>query len=179
MALASARGRTMALAIVVAGVSDVYDGKIARRFGVDTARVRRFDSISDTVFYAGVAIALWIVHPEILRAHAVYLGAFILMQVVGHIIDVIKFGRDTSYHSWSGRALGLALFVATGVIFGTGSAGPWLVVALLIGMLAHLDAFVITMILPEWRHDVHTIAEALAIRRGLLNQPQTRGTESP
>jgi hypothetical protein len=79
-------------------------------------------------------------------------------------VDLVKFGRDTSYHAWSARLTGALLFVAATVIFCVGRAGPWLSIALIAGMLSHLDAFAITMILPEWRHDVHTIRAALEIR---------------
>jgi CDP-diacylglycerol--glycerol-3-phosphate 3-phosphatidyltransferase len=158
-------GRIIAICIVVAGLSDVYDGKTARRFGVATPGLRRYDSVADTVFYIGVAAALWIIHPSIVRDHAILLIAFAIMQVGGHAVDVVKFGRDTSYHTWTGRAFGLSLFVAGPIVFWTGNAGSWLVIALIVGLVAHVDALVITMILPSWHHDVHTIANALRIRR--------------
>jgi len=164
--LASQRadGRLLAAAVVIASLSDVYDGKIARRFGVDTAGLRRFDSIADTVFYIFVAAAIWILHPEIIRSHWLLLAVFIAMQIGGHLFDLKKFGRDTSYHTWTGRAFGFSLFVAATLIFWTGSAVPWLAIALIIGIIAHIDALIITLTLPEWHHDVHTIANARRIR---------------
>ena len=165
--------RWIALAVIVAALSDVYDGKIARHFGVASAGLRRFDSIADTVFYTGVGLSLWLSHPDIVRSHAVLLIAFVVMQVAGHAVDVWKFGRDTSYHTWSGRAFGLMLFVSMTLIFWTGQSGGWLTAALIVGMLAHLDAFVITMVLPEWDHDVHTIRNAGRIRRAVMRRRMT------
>jgi CDP-diacylglycerol--glycerol-3-phosphate 3-phosphatidyltransferase len=164
--LASQRadGRLLAAAVIIASLSDVYDGKIARRFGVDTPGLRRFDSISDTVFYIFVAAAIWILHPDIIRSHGLLLCVFIAMQIGGHLFDLKKFGRDTSYHTWTGRAFGLSLFVAATLIFWTGSAVPWLAIALITGIISHIDALIITLTLPEWHHDVHTIANARRIR---------------
>ena len=163
-----ADGRLIALALLAALVSDVYDGRIARRFGVDTAQLRRLDSVADSIFYVCAALALWIAHPDVVAAHAWLLGGFFGMQLVGYMIDLVKFGRDTSYHAWSARATGALLFVATTAILCLGRAGPLLAIALVVGMLSHLDAFAITMILPEWRHDVHTIRAALVIREAVM-----------
>jgi CDP-diacylglycerol--glycerol-3-phosphate 3-phosphatidyltransferase len=164
--LASQRadGRLLAAAVVIAGISDVYDGKIARHFGVDTPGLRRFDSIADTLFYLCIAAAVWMVHPDIIRSHWPLLAAFMAMQIGGHLFDLKKFGRDTSYHTWTGRAFGLSLFLAVPLIFWTGHAAPWLAIALIIGLISHIDALIITLTLPEWRHDVHTIANARRIR---------------
>jgi phosphatidylglycerophosphate synthase len=159
-----ADGRLLAAAVLIASLSDVYDGKIARRFGVDTPGLRRFDSIADTVFYIFVAAAIWMIHPDVIRSHWLLLAAFIAMQVGGHLLDLKKFGRDTSYHTWTGRAFGLSLFVAATFIFWTGTAVPWLAIALIVGIISHIDALIITLTLPEWHHDVHTIANARRIR---------------
>jgi phosphatidylglycerophosphate synthase len=164
LAIQNVDGRFLAGIVIVASISDVYDGKVARRFGVDTPGLRRFDSIADTLFYICIAAAIWIIHPDIIRSHWLLLVAFAVMQVGGHLLDLKKFGRDTSYHTWTGRAFGLALLIAGTLIFWTGTAAPWLAIALVIGLVAHIDALIITLTLPEWHHDVHTIANARRIR---------------
>ena len=60
----------LAWLVVAALASDIFDGVLARRWRCDTAGVRLFDSMADTVFYVCVAIALWIGHPHLLRANA-------------------------------------------------------------------------------------------------------------
>jgi CDP-diacylglycerol--glycerol-3-phosphate 3-phosphatidyltransferase len=166
IAAAGGDGRILAGAVIVATVTDIFDGRVARRFGVATAALRRFDSIADTVFYIGAGVALWLLHADLLRARFVLIAVFVALQVGGHLIDVWKFGRDTSYHTWSGRVFGVLLGVATTVIFWAGGGGLWFSIALVAGIIAHVDALVITMILPEWYHDVHTIRNALRLRAG-------------
>src|SRR5580658_7147584 len=58
---------TLAAMVVAAMVSDIFDGVLARRWGSDTAGVRLFDSMADTVFYLCVGAALWLTRPEVLR----------------------------------------------------------------------------------------------------------------
>ena len=178
--LASQRadGRLLAAAVIIASLSDVYDGRIARRFGVDTPGLRRFDSITDTVFYIFVAAAIWMIHPDIIRSHWLLLFAFAVMQVGGHLFDLKKFGRDTSYHTWTGRVFGLSLLIASTLIFWTGTAVPWLAIALLVGIISHVDALIISLTLPKWHHDVHTIADARRIRDD-FRQRRHPSTELP
>src|ERR1700743_3449853 len=63
-------GLALAGIVVAALVSDVYDGVLARRWNCDTAEVRLFDSMADTVFYLCTAVALWIRLPQLWRSHA-------------------------------------------------------------------------------------------------------------
>lgn len=158
-------GRILAGAVVIATLTDVFDGKVARRFGVATAGLRRFDSMADTIFYVGAGIALWLRHADVVRERALLIIAFVAMQAGGHLFDVWKFGRDTSYHTWSGRVFGVLLCVATTAIFWGSTTSGWLTLALVAGIIAHADAFIITMILPAWQHDVHSIPNALRLRR--------------
>src|SRR5439155_4023289 len=98
----------------------------------------------------------------------------------GHAIDLKKFGRSTSYHTWSGRAFGVLLFIACAVILSGANGEAWLVAALVWGMVAHVDAFAISMILPEWRHDVGTIRRAFRLRRAMLaDQDGDAGASEP
>jgi CDP-diacylglycerol--glycerol-3-phosphate 3-phosphatidyltransferase len=157
-------GRLLGSGVIVATLTDICDGVVARRFGVASAALRRFDSVADTVFYAGTGVALWLRHSDMLRQRGVLIVAFVVMQVGGHLFDVWKFGRDTSYHTWSGRTFGAVLCIATTLVFWTGHGGAWLTTALVIGLIAHVDAFAISMILPEWHHDVNTIRNAMRLR---------------
>jgi phosphatidylglycerophosphate synthase len=52
---AGAPGVVFASVVLVAFVSDYFDGVIARRLGVASAELRHFDSRADLVFYATAA----------------------------------------------------------------------------------------------------------------------------
>ena len=65
-AACSWNGFALAGMVVAALVSDIYDGVLARRWRCDTAGVRLFDSMADTVFYLCTAAALWVSEPQAL-----------------------------------------------------------------------------------------------------------------
>jgi CDP-diacylglycerol--glycerol-3-phosphate 3-phosphatidyltransferase len=134
----------------------VYDGVIARRFGVATAGLRRLDSGVDTVFYLAAAFCLWRLHPEAIVAHRWLIGAVIGTQVINHAFEIWKLGREASYHAWAAKAWGAALFAALVLLFVSGN-DSLLVFALCLGLLSHLENFCITMVLTESRSDVRSI----------------------
>ena len=60
--------RIVYLAVLVVGtVSDILDGILARRFGVTTPKLRRYDSVTDVIYYSFILAVAWIVcRPAIL-----------------------------------------------------------------------------------------------------------------
>jgi hypothetical protein len=50
----------------------------------------------------------------------------------------------------------------------------YLVLAIVAGFISHADCLAITMVLPEWRHDVATVYDALAIRRAAAARRKVR-----
>jgi CDP-diacylglycerol--glycerol-3-phosphate 3-phosphatidyltransferase len=137
-------------------VSDVYDGIVARRFGVATAGLRRLDSAVDTVFYLAAAFCLWRLHPDAIVSHRWLIAAVIGTLVVNHAFELWKFGREASYHAWLAKAWGASLFAALIFLFVAGN--DWLLtVALWVGIASHTENFLITLMLPEWRHDVKSV----------------------
>jgi CDP-diacylglycerol--glycerol-3-phosphate 3-phosphatidyltransferase len=137
---------------------------ILRRAGVDEPELRRWDTIADTIFYMGAAAAAYISYPHVLWKNVVLIMIVMGAQVVGHILEVSRFGRAASYHAWSGRLWGWAIAIAFLGLFGLGS-GVFLTAALVCGLISQLDNMAITLILPDWRNDVRSVVHALRIRQ--------------
>jgi phosphatidylglycerophosphate synthase len=149
-------GRTAAVVLAAGFVSDVYDGIVARRFGVATAGLRRLDSAVDTVFYLAAAFCVWKLHPGAILSHRWLILAVVATLVVGHVVEIRKFGREASYHAWLAKLWGAALFAALVFLFIAGD--DWLLtVALWIGIASHAENFLITLLLPECRSDVRSV----------------------
>lgn len=159
VAVTRGSGRVAAWLLAVGFVSDVYDGVIARRFGVATAGLRRLDSAVDTVFYLAAAVCVWRLHPDAILSHGWLIAAVIGTQVVNHAFEFWKFGREASYHAWSAKAWGASLFVALVFLF-VAADDRLLTVALVLGIVSHVENFLITLTLREWRHDVKSVFHA-------------------
>jgi len=162
---ASAPGVAFAGVVLVAFVSDYFDGVIARRLGVATPELRHFDSRADLVFYATAAWAVWRLHPDVVRSIAVPGLVVVGLDVVRHVFDFAKFGRDVAYHAWSSKVWGLSLALALVLLMGFGVSQPFVGITVILGLIAQIEGLLISVALPVWTHDVPTLVYALRIRK--------------
>ena len=163
-------GTGLAAVVVSALMSDIYDGVLARRWKCDTAGVRLFDSIADTVFYLCVGFALWFGRSPALRDNAALLMLVIGMELAHYALDFAKFGKPASYHSYLAKAWGLVMAGAVVVAFATGGGALLIRVSLAVGLLCKAEGLAMSLILPEWTRDVKAIAAAVRLRRDHINQ---------
>jgi CDP-diacylglycerol--glycerol-3-phosphate 3-phosphatidyltransferase len=172
---AGAPGPVFAGVVLVAFVSDYFDGVIARRLGVASAELRHFDSRADLVFYATAAWAVWRLHPDVVRSVAVPGLIVIGLDVVRHVFDFAKFGRDVAYHAWSSKVWGLSLALALVLLMGFGVSEPFVGIAVILGLIAQIEGLLISVALPVWTHDVPTLIHALRIRNTPAGRPAGDG----
>jgi CDP-diacylglycerol--glycerol-3-phosphate 3-phosphatidyltransferase len=151
--------------LVVAFLSDVFDGIIARRLAMATPALRRLDSMADSVFYLSAMFAAWHLHPSALTSRAQALWVLAALELVRYLFDFAKFGREASYHMWSSKLWGLALFAGFFGLLVFADEGLPVTVAVYVGIAADLEGLAISAVLREWRTDVPTLMHALR-RRG-------------
>lgn len=149
----------------VAILSDILDGIMARRAGSATVRLRRLDSLVDSIFFLFVAAAAGVAHGGVLLAHGTLVAAMLALWLLSQLPALIKFGQAAAYHAYSAKAAGLALLAAGVRLFGTGQGGWLLDAALWVAIFSHLDRIAITLLLPGWRTDVSWVGAAWTERQ--------------
>ncbi|MBD2741516.1 CDP-alcohol phosphatidyltransferase family protein [Coleofasciculus sp. FACHB-1120] len=148
---------------VLAFLSDIFDGVIARRIGVSTASLRQADSLADVCLYLCIGISAWLVHPDVITEFSIPLSLIILMQLIWLVVNLAKYGKPASYHTYSAKTWGVTLFIATIALFGFNYAGFTLFMMIAVGCLHTLEEIAMTLILPTWTHDVLSIVHARKI----------------
>lgn len=165
-------GLVMAGMIVAALLSDIFDGVLARRWKCDTARLRLFDTMADTVFYLGVLIALWSARPALWASVQAGILALLIAEAANHGLALARFGKPPSYHSYLAKAWGLVLAATMMTAFAGGPAhwmAHWMMVAsIAVGIACNVQGMAMTLILPEWRRDIRSIRVAWTVRGELL-----------
>ena len=167
-------GLTLAWIVVATLMSDIFDGVLARRWRCDTAGVRLFDSMADTVFYGCVTIAIWIGQPQLLRDNAGLLAALLALEGGSFGLNFAKFGKPASYHSYLAKAWGLTMATAVVAVFASRHARPLLPVALALGIACNLEGLAMSLVLPVWRKDVKTLHAAWRLRVEMRGRPEMR-----
>ena len=158
-------GGAYILLLVVAAATDYYDGVLARKYNVETASLRQWDSIADTIFFLGVLAGMWIAYPKIYATYSWAIYSIIGLELVRYVIDWAKFRRGASYHAWSAKTFGVSLLIATIAIMGFGKPEPFLPVALLLGIISELEGLLMSLILKIWTYNIKHIGIALRMRK--------------
>ncbi len=168
-ALDSQTGIGFFIGYIIAVLSDIFDGIIARRLGVSTTRLRQADSWADISLYLCIAISTWLVFPQVLLNFRVPLLMAIMAQLSLFTISLIKFKKFPSFHTYTAKVWGLTLLAATVGLFGFGyDKVLWL--AIMLCLINSLEEIVMTILLPEWQCDVLSLLHALDIRKKMRTE---------
>ncbi|BAT56630.1 CDP-diacylglycerol--glycerol-3-phosphate 3-phosphatidyltransferase (plasmid) [Nostoc sp. NIES-3756] len=153
---------------VIAVLSDIFDGIIARRLKVSTAQLRQADSWADICLYLCVAISTWLVYPQVIIDFRVPLLSAIAIQLILFAISLIKFQKFPSFHTYTAKAWGLALLAATVGLFGFGYVNTlWFAIALC--WINSLEEIAMTLLLPTWQCDILSIFHVVELRKALMH----------
>ncbi|WEN15453.1 CDP-alcohol phosphatidyltransferase family protein [Rhodanobacter sp. AS-Z3] len=155
----------LGIVLVTGFLSDVFDGVMARRLGVATATLRRLDSLADSVFYVCAMFAAWHLHEGQVRDYLIPLGVLLVVELSRYAFDYAKFRREASYHMWSSKVWGLALFAGFFCLLALGRGGWPVALAIYLGIVADLEGFAISMTLKQWQTDVPSLYHAIQLRR--------------
>ena len=148
-------------------ISDILDGIIARKQGVSSAKLRRMDSQTDMIFWLSLGFATWILFPQLIADNSIIIWTILAMELACYLISFVKFKRETCTHAFLSKLWGLTLLIAFTSLIGFNHAGIPFTVAIVMGLISHIDRILITLILPRWTHDIPSAYHAYLIRRGI------------
>ena len=152
---------------VIAVLSDIFDGIIARRLKVSTTQLRQADSWADICLYLCVAISTWLIYPQEIINFLLPLLSAITIQLILFAISLIKFQKLPSFHTYTAKAWGLTLLIATVGLFGFSYANTlWL--PIIFCWINSLEEIAMTLLLPIWQCDVLSIFHAVELRKALM-----------
>ncbi len=152
--------------LVVALLSDIADGLIARIFSFTSPLGARLDSIGDALLFAVAAFGIWVFHETVIRAYWPAFALVLALWLVEHLAALWRYGRLSSFHTYASRVAAYALGIFVGVLFVWGLQ-PWLLyLATGLSVLASLEECVLLMLVPEWRADVRGAWWVVRDRRG-------------
>ena len=152
-------------------LSDIFDGIIARKLGVADLHLRRIDSQVDLVFWLSVGFTAYMLHPETIRQYRWPIVILFAGEASCYLVSFIRFGKETCTHAWASKLFGLCMLMAFTTLIGFGTGGYFMLQALVVGYLSHLDRILITLVIPHWTHDIPSVYHAYLIKKG---KPFTR-----
>lgn len=136
--------RAAGVALAVAAVTDILDGRLARMLQVTSAMGSRLDSIADSL--VGFSAIGWLVllEPDVLRNHPVFFSAAPLAAVTLLWLGWLKYRKVADFHLTSGRAAGVAgyLFLIQLFLFDR-HIEPLLYAVMTLSWIVAIEAFLV------------------------------------
>lgn len=121
--------RLIYLPILIAGtLSDIFDGILARRFGVAAPRLRRYDSITDAVYYLFILGVAWILCRPVIVRNIFALALLISSEAIVILVSFARFGSYPATHSYLAKFYGLCLAAALAALLAF-NASSWAILA--------------------------------------------------
>ncbi|BAU14473.1 CDP-diacylglycerol--glycerol-3-phosphate 3-phosphatidyltransferase [Leptolyngbya sp. NIES-3755] len=148
---------------ILAILSDIFDGIIARKLEVSTSQLRQADSWADICLFLCLALSTWLVYPTVILDFKIPLLIAVAAQFLLFTVSLIKFSKLPSFHTYTAKAWGLALLVSAIALFGFGYA-PTLWAAIVLCWINSLEEIVMTFILPVWACDILSVFHAAKLR---------------
>lgn len=144
--------------LLLAGMlSDLFDGVLARKFGVSTPWLRRFDSLTDDLFYICILIATWLAAGDVIRSCLPSVAALLASEALCIGTSLIRFRALPATHCYSAKAYGLALFLAFLAVLSLG-AGTWVVWVLTgFGLVANAEVMAVLLLSTKPPVDVPSV----------------------
>lgn len=95
---------------MLAGITDMVDGSVARRFGTESEFGEKLDTVADIIF---VAASLYKLLPAIALATGIWIwtGIIAVVKVINIISGVVVQKRFVAVHSLANKITGIALFL--------------------------------------------------------------------
>jgi len=150
--------RWIYLPLLVTGtLSDIFDGILARRLGVATPALRRFDSVTDVIYYLFILGAAWILCRAVIAQNWLLLALILLSEAAVISVCYAKFGRYPATHSWLAKFYGLCLLggLIALLVF---NAGGWAIISLaIVALTANAEIIAIHLLMDQPPVDVKSV----------------------
>jgi len=129
--------------IVISFLTDWLDGVIARRLGIATLFLRRYDIIADLSVYVAIFLSACLLELKTVIAYRNQFIVLILLEILCQIFHWARFRSFTATHSYLCKLWAVFLAAAAINVLGLGIAGPFLQIMFITGYIAYADVLLI------------------------------------
>jgi CDP-diacylglycerol--glycerol-3-phosphate 3-phosphatidyltransferase len=150
--------RWIYLPILITGtLSDIFDGILARRFGVATPALRRYDSVTDVTYFLFILAAAVLLCKPVVTQNWPCIALIVLSEAGTVFTCYVRFGKYPATHSVLAKCYGLCLLAALIALL-VFNAGNWVVVMLtIVALITNAEIIAIHFLMNMPPVDVKSI----------------------
>ncbi|MDH5356071.1 MAG: CDP-alcohol phosphatidyltransferase family protein, partial [Gammaproteobacteria bacterium] len=138
---------------VFLAMTDWFDGKLAILLNQRTVLGARLDSWADAALYAALLFGVVTMYGTTLLSELIWIGSAVISYLISTAAGFYKYKRWPSYHTRAAKISWFLTAAAVIALFSGWALWPLRVAAVAVTM-TNLEALLITVISPVWRHDV-------------------------
>jgi len=143
--------------LITATLSDIYDGILARRFGVATPALRRYDSITDVIYYLFILAVAWRLCQAVITQNWILISLILFSEAAVILVSFARFGKYPATHSYLAKFYGLCLPAALAALL-VFDAGSWAIIALtVVALVTNFEIIAIHFLMKAPPVDVRSI----------------------
>jgi phosphatidylglycerophosphate synthase len=170
------QGRIVGIGLALAGITDVLDGFVARRFGGESRAGAARDMIADSLLLLSAAACIGLLHPEIVRDNMRLMAGALSIYIVSVAVGWLTFRRFRNLHLYSPKVAGGLLYAFALITLISGNYYPLLlVVAALAFVISCIETLACTLLFSEFEGDMGSVL-LVRRRRAETNTTQVMGS---
>lgn len=152
--------------IVIALLTDIFDGILARKWNTSTERLRKLDSNIDTIFWLLVTVSIAVLEWQFFSEHRIAISLVIVFEALTYVASFLRFKKGIATHSILAKfwTLTLLAFFIELILTGNSSWLFWTCISM--GLISRWEILAIILTLKFWTSDVPSIFVVKRINRG-------------
>ncbi|MDC7126676.1 MAG: CDP-alcohol phosphatidyltransferase family protein [Spirochaetales bacterium] len=132
---------------LLAGLSDILDGFIARRYRLESDLGARLDSLGDLVFYIILGVYLVIEQRDLLLFYLIPIAAVFITRILSLILGLARHKKLTLIHTIANKTAGLLIFMLPIMLIL--KQNYFLALAIVIALLSSIEEMLIIILSPK------------------------------
>ena len=157
--------RTFAWLLLAAGLSDVLDGWIARRFEWTSALGALLDSIADLLLIIVSLYGIWQLQSQVFLNEWLVFSSVIVIWTIVHVTALVRYGRLASFHTRLAQ-FGMLMFGTFVMVLLFFDFFAWFFyITAAICFLGGIESLVMIVLVPAWTPDVREGLPAILRKR--------------
>lgn len=146
-------------------ITDIFDGIIARSLKISNPGFRLLDTIFDLFFYLSILFFIYSINSAAIKENSLFIFCILGLEVLMYVISLVRFGKFPSPHSILSKFWGIYIVIEFTLLI-LGIEGLHFTIALIFGLLVHIDRVLIYILLRKWDHDIPSSYHAILLRQG-------------
>ena len=152
--------------IVVALITDIFDGILARKWNTSSERLRKLDSNIDTIFWLLVTASIAVLEWAFFKDNWLAIMLVIFFDALTYVASFIRFKKGIATHSILAKFWTITLLAFYIELILTGQS-VWLFwTCIIMGIISRWEILAIILTLKFWTSDVPSIFVVKRINRG-------------